>query len=67
MPVISQVSNGFTINGINANDSSGTSVSNAGDINGDDIDDLIIGAPFAASGAGQSYVVFGSSKGLARK
>jgi FG-GAP repeat len=53
-------SNGFTINGINASDSSGTSVSNAGDINGDGIDDLIIGAP----GAGQSYVVFGSTNGF---
>ncbi|MEH2385547.1 MAG: integrin alpha, partial [Nostoc sp.] len=44
--------NGFFINGIAANDYSGTSVSNAGDINNDGIDDLIIAAP----GAGQSYV-----------
>jgi Domain of unknown function (DUF4114)/FG-GAP repeat len=54
-------SNGFAINGITSGDSSGTSVSNAGDINGDNIADLIIGAAFAASGAGQSYVVFGST------
>ncbi|MCC5612280.1 hypothetical protein LC612_37560 [Nostoc sp. CHAB 5834] len=47
--------NGFLINGIAAGDSLGVSVSNGGDINGDGIDDLIIGA----SGAGQSYVVFG--------
>ncbi|MCC5625890.1 integrin alpha, partial [Nostoc sp. CHAB 5715] len=53
-------SNGFAINGINDNDSSGTSVSNVGDINGDSIDDLIIGAP----NAGQSYVVFGSTSGF---
>ncbi|MHC5595274.1 MAG: integrin alpha, partial [Nostoc sp.] len=52
-------SNGFTING-NSSDSSGTSVSNAGDINKDGIDDLIIGAP----GSGKSYVVFGSSNGF---
>ncbi|MEH2290991.1 beta strand repeat-containing protein, partial [Nostoc sp.] len=54
---------GFLINGIAANDSSGSSVSNAGDINNDGIDDLIIGAPGAKLNgmyrAGQSYVVFG--------
>jgi len=38
-------SNGFVINGVGAFDNSGSSVSSAGDINGDDIDDLIIGAP----------------------
>ncbi|MBE9077667.1 FG-GAP repeat protein, partial [Romeria aff. gracilis LEGE 07310] len=56
-------SNGFVINGIDASDVSGRSVSGAGDLNGDGIDDLIIGA-FAAdpngSGSGESYVVFGS-------
>jgi FG-GAP repeat len=56
--------NGFKINGIAANDIAGTSVSSAGDINGDGIDDLIIGAPNAdpnnLSSSGQSYVVFGS-------
>ncbi|MEA5504837.1 integrin alpha, partial [Halotia wernerae UHCC 0503] len=58
-------SNGFVINGINAGDYSGTSVSSAGDINGDGFDDLIIGAPLASPNgqvmAGESYVVFGSS------
>jgi VCBS repeat-containing protein len=54
-------SKGFAINGINANDFSGISVSGAGDINGDGIADLIVGAPGAASGAGQSYVVFGAT------
>ncbi|MCC5602389.1 beta strand repeat-containing protein [Nostoc favosum] len=58
-------SNGFVINGINANDNSGESVSSAGDINGDGFDDLIIGAysadPNGKDRAGESYVVFGSS------
>jgi hypothetical protein len=35
---------GFVINGKNAGDWSGTSVSTAGDVNGDRLDDLIVGA-----------------------
>jgi len=61
-------SNGFAINGIAAGDRSGSSVSSAGDVNGDGIDDLIIGArtasPNGISYAGQSYVVFGSNSGF---
>ena len=58
-------SNGFTINGTNRGDTSGRSLSNAGDINNDGIDDLIIGAsgadPNGNDGAGQSYVIFGGT------
>jgi hypothetical protein len=57
--------NGFRIDGIDASDNSGWSVSSAGDVNGDGIDDLIIGAfaadPNGSSYAGESYVVFGST------
>jgi len=61
-------SNGFVLNGIDANDGSGGSVSGAGDINGDGIDDLIIGArgadPNGNLGAGETYVVFGQNSGF---
>lgn len=56
-------STGLPIVGITAGDHSGSSLSNAGDINGDGVPDLIIGAPGANSNnnAGESYVVFGNA------
>ena len=54
---------GFVLKGVDEFDRSGGSVSNAGDVNGDGIDDLIIGVeqadPNGADGAGESYVIFG--------
>jgi len=59
---------GFVLTGIHRHDYSGASVSAAGDVNGDGIDDLIIGAPsdnqVGDLPPAESYVVFG--RGAAR-
>ena len=55
--------NGFVINGEAERDYAGRSVSAGGDLNGDGIDDVIIGAvganPNGLDNAGRSYVIFG--------
>lgn len=57
-------SNGFRIDGVDAGERSGISVSSAGDINGDGFDDVIIGATGKNSFAGASYIVFGKAGGF---
>jgi len=56
---------GFVIHGESAGDTAGYSVSSAGDVNGDGLEDLIIGAPGAdpngVQAAGKAYVVFGKA------
>ncbi len=62
---------GFIIEGDEANDQAGISVSSAGDVNGDGLMDLIVGAPRAdtfgvsifdiIADSGVSYVVFGKA------
>lgn len=63
---LSDVANGdggFVIHGLDDDDYSGHSVSNAGDVNGDGLDDFIVGATNAGNGdyLGRSYVVFGKT------
>jgi hypothetical protein len=59
---------GFVINGASGGDRLGWSASSAGDINGDGLDDLIVGArdddPNGVD-SGASFVVFGKTDGVA--
>ncbi|MEM6312446.1 MAG: LamG-like jellyroll fold domain-containing protein [Planctomycetota bacterium] len=62
-------SRGFVLRGVDGADSTGYAVSSAGDINGDGVEDLLIGAPFAdgveGDDAGEAFVVYGSTSGFA--
>ena len=50
---------GFRLDGASSKDEAGHSVSDAGDLNKDGYDDVIVGAWKADGEAGESYVVFG--------
>ena len=57
---------GFVVQGDLPDDRAGQSVSAAGDVNGDGVDDLVIGAPSARPNGPQSgaaYVIFGTQMG----
>jgi len=60
--------NGFRLDGASAGDQSGFSVAAAGDVNGDGLADILIGAYLAnpnGSFSGSTYLVFGRSDGFA--
>lgn len=60
-------SDGFVIAGDSAGDLMGVTVSHAGDVNGDGIDDIIVGAPRGDDGgnnAGEAYIIFGTASGF---
>jgi hypothetical protein len=69
-------SNGFVLNGVDGNDASASAVSGAGDVNGDGINDILIGARYATAigedthhtrelyDIGETYVVFGRASGF---
>jgi T5SS/PEP-CTERM-associated repeat protein len=55
---------GFVLGGVCESDNAGVSVSSAGDVNGDGMDDIVIGARYArlpceGAQSGVSYVIFG--------
>ncbi|MEW6743522.1 MAG: integrin alpha [Planctomycetota bacterium] len=51
---------GFRIEGRYPIDLFGSSVSGAGDVDGDGLADILVGAPLANGGAGEAYVIFGA-------
>jgi hypothetical protein len=58
---VAQGAGGFVLDGEIEEDGLYQRVSGAGDVNGDGLNDVIVGAPSALSSAGRTYVVFGKA------
>jgi glycosylphosphatidylinositol phospholipase D len=52
---------GFEVTGEGSDDAFGGELARAGDVNGDDLDDFVVGAPHASEDSGAAYVIFGGS------
>ncbi|MGB1209613.1 MAG: integrin alpha, partial [Paracoccaceae bacterium] len=50
---------GFAVHSLTGGNALGVSAASAGDLNGDGLDDILIGAPRAASRDGLAYVIYG--------
>lgn len=61
---------GFVLFGRDSNDRMGTAVASAGDINGDGLDDIIVGVQYGYGAAnatrqvGETYIIFGKTAGF---
>ena len=57
-------SEGFVLEGVDDENHTGWAVAGAGDVNGDGVDDVVIGAPYGSSDDGRAFVVFGRATGF---
>ena len=66
--LLSNLSNGFKIFGIDVITDNGTNVSGIGDVNNDGIDDVIVSVtgttPDGVNGVSKGYVIFGRTGGI---